>query len=405
MIWPAWTRAEEKANRVALEEARKEADPIADAVIEDIFRSGRVEAVNALLDTLVRSDDPPSLSLPPAAQQYFIDTAALPVWARPELVVAGEGIFMRHGLLALASLLCASLPECYAMRNGVQVLSLSRQLVEHTERRVYETAQMIIDVLSRGGLEPNGRGLRSAQKVRLLHASMRYLLEVDPDGVSDDLRQARTLGGALMRKPWNPKWGRPICQEDMAFTLQTFSTVILRSWKKLGVVLTRYEEEAYYHCWRVLGHLIGVRESLNPQTIEGGYALYEDIRAHQQGETPEGNAMTSALAKAVAETIRMQWAGGEEAVAVLMRHLLGDATARMVGVGEVSTVQVMTMEAIASGLHLALTVHGGIGSEFIAVHRVTEWFGQKLLERIARIDRGAGRLFHLPESLRAAWAR
>ncbi len=397
MIWPTWTRAQ-------LEAARTEADPVADAVIEDIFRRGHVEAVNALLDTLVRSDDPPSISLPPAAQQYFIESAALPAWANPDVVVAGEGIFMRYGLLALASLLCASLPECYAMRNGVQVLSLSRQLAEHTERRIYETAQMVIDVLSRGGLKPDGRGLRSAQKVRLLHASMRYLLEVDPAGVSDALRNARTLGGALVRKPWKTAWGRPICQEDMAFTLQTFSTVILRSWRKLGVVLDRHEEEAYYHCWRVLGHLIGVRESLNPPTIEGGYALFEAIRAHQQGETVEGVLMTRALAHAVADTSGLPWVG-EPAVAVLMRYLLGDATATIVGVPEVSTLEELAMEAVASGLRVASTVQEGIGDEFAVVHRVTEWLGQRLMMRIARIDRGAGRLFHLPESLRAVWLR
>ncbi len=397
MTWPTWTRAE-------LEAARVMADPVADDVVAEIFRSGNVEAVNSLLDTLVRSDDPPSTSLPLAAQKYFFDTAVLPPWADPDVVVKGEGIFMRYGLLALASLLCASLPECYAMRNGVQVLSLSRQLAEHTERRIYETAQMVIDVMSPGGLQPDGRGMRSAQKVRLLHASMRYLLEVDPQGVSDTLRNARSLGGALVRKPWKSVWGRPICQEDMAVTLQTFSTVILRSWRKLGVVLDRHEEESYYHCWRVLGHLIGVRESLNPPTIEGGYALYEAIRAHQQGETVEGVQMTRALAHAVAETTGLPWVG-EPAVAVLMRYLLGNATAGIVGVPEVSTMEELAMEAVASGLHAASTVQEGIGDEFAVVHRVTEWFGQKLLERIARIDRGAGRLFHLPDSLRRVWMR
>lgn len=392
-----WTRAQ-------LDAFRFEADPEADEVVTDIYRKGDVEAVNDLLDTLVRSDDPPSLFLPPTARRYFVETAVLPPWAEPDKVIAGERIFMRHGLMALASLLCASLPECYALRNGVQVLSLSRQLVEHTERRIYETAQMVIDVMSRGGLSPDGRGMRSAQKVRLMHASMRYLLEVDPEGVSDALRGSRTLGGAMVRKPWNPRWGRPINQEDMAFTLQTFSTVILRSWRKLGVVLTRPEQEAYYHCWRVLGHLIGVCEELNPPTIEGGRALYEAIRGQQEGESPEGVVMTRALTVAVAQTLRLPWVG-EPAVAVLMRHLLGDATARMVGVPEVSTLEVLSMEAVVSGLHAASTVRSGIGGEFAAVHRLTEWFGQFLLARIARVDRGAGKLFHLPESLRAAWAR
>ena len=54
----------------------------------------------------------------------------------------------------------------------------------------------------------------------------------------------------------------------------------------------------------------------------------------------------------------------------------------------------------------ASTVGEGIGDEVPLVHRISAWFGQRFVERIARRDRGGERsLFHLPADLREAWER
>lgn len=389
----------------ALDALRLVCDPEADAVIGETYRHGSVTAVNDLLNAMVRNDQPAPAQLPPAARAYFQETAALPDWADPALIAGGERVFMRNGVLALAGLLCASLPECYAMRNGVHVLALTQQLSQHTVRRVYETAQMVLDVTSVGGLAPNGRGVRSAQKVRLMHAAMRYLLEVDPEGVDPDEREAPTLAATFARQVWDPAWGRPINQEDMAFTLQSFSTVVLRSWEQLGVALDPNEREAYYHCWRVVGHLMGVRADLNPPTPAGGVALFNAVRAHQQGATQDARVLTKALADAVAETIGIPWVS-DDAVTLLMRHLLGDATASMVGVPAASTVGELAVDGLAAILRVVTTVTGEFDEDFPLVGRIGARFGQRLLERLARLDRGgAGRLFHLPDSLREAQTR
>ena len=46
----------------------------------------------------------------------------------------------------------------------VKFLSKSRRLSEDTERRIAETAQFILEVSQKGGLEPDGGGLRMIQK-------------------------------------------------------------------------------------------------------------------------------------------------------------------------------------------------------------------------------------------------
>ena len=394
---PKYTRSKKE-----LESWRAVGDPLADAVIREIYDDERsVTAVNNLLNLMVRHDVAPPDELPPAARRYFQASAELPPWIDEAAITKGEEVFMRYGLLSLASLLCASLPACYAMRNGVQVLGITQQLGAHTYRRIFETAQMVIDVMARGGLSAGGRGVRSSQKVRLMHAAMRYLLTVDPGAVDGALRDERSLAGAMVSKVWNPSWGTPINQEDMAFTLQTFSTVMLTAWDRLGVLLDPAEREAYYHCWRVVGHLLGIDESLNPPTAEAGQGLFEAIRAHQAGSTAQGRTLTRALAQTVAQTLDVPFSG--EAVTLLTRHLAGDATADLLGVPESSTIGSLALNALTITVRATSALQEGVGDEIPVVHRISAWVGQRVVERIARIDRGGARLFHLPTELREEW--
>src|SRR6187549_451702 len=125
-------------------------------------------------------------------------------------------------------LCCYSLPSSYAARKGVQVLHRTAYLAKRPNRRLFETAQFIVDVLSPGGLGPLGHGQRTAQKVRLMHAAIRHLILHDPNTrwPADDL-------------------GVPINQEDLLGTLMTFTWLILDGLSRLGVRLTPQEQQAY----------------------------------------------------------------------------------------------------------------------------------------------------------------
>ncbi|MBK8044673.1 MAG: DUF2236 domain-containing protein [Haliscomenobacter sp.] len=81
-----------------------------------------------------------------------------------------------------------------------------------------ETAQFVIDVLSPGGLSPAGKGVRSAQKVRLIHASIRHFLK---------------------QRGWDTEdLGEPLNQEDKAGTLMAFSALLLDGFKMMQIGLT-----------------------------------------------------------------------------------------------------------------------------------------------------------------------
>ncbi|MFJ7909518.1 hypothetical protein [Kitasatospora sp. NPDC096204] len=71
-------------------------------------------------------------------------------------------------------LLRGSLPLCCTCGNGAEVLARSQRLTSGVYRRLAETSQFVVDVLDEDGLGPTGHGLRSARKIRLLHATMRH---------------------------------------------------------------------------------------------------------------------------------------------------------------------------------------------------------------------------------------
>ena len=89
-------------------------------------------------------------------------------------------MFLRYGLTSFGILACASLPECYVLRDVAAVLGTTQRLDAHARRRIFETAMMVLAVMAEGGLAPGGGGIRVVQKVRLMHAAVRYLILSPP---------------------------------------------------------------------------------------------------------------------------------------------------------------------------------------------------------------------------------
>src|SRR5436305_14119228 len=121
-----------------------------------------------------------------------------------------------------------SLPFDYLGKKRVQVLAHTTRLMSNPNRRITQVAQFMVDVLQPGGLTTGqGRGRRSIQKVRLMHAAVRRLAQMSPE--------------------WNTAWDLPINQEDLAGTLMSFSWVVMDGLEKLGVSLSKTDREAYLH--------------------------------------------------------------------------------------------------------------------------------------------------------------
>lgn len=362
-------------NTAYLQSMRQVADPVADEVVAQVYAGGGLDAVNALFATIVRNDDPVPPGVPPAAHAYFESTAALPTWADQAKIAAGQKLFTRLGWSCVAALFCCSLPCSYCAASGSKVLVQTGGMEQHTMRRVFETAQFVIDVMNEGGLAPGGRGIRSAQKVRLLHAAIRHL--------------------TLQKGGWDAAAdGVPINQEDEVGTLMTFSYVILFSWGRFGIDVTPEERDAWMHTWNVIGHLLGVREELLPRDEGDGEQLSCAIRASQWRPSPQGRKLMQALDAAIDSVLPP---GFEGFAPTMIRFLAGDLCADTLGLPPAD----WTLRVIGAIDDLAKVADDDLHGRFGAVlHAVAHAMMKGLL---VVVREGKQTRFRIPPALIHAW--
>jgi hypothetical protein len=279
-------------------------------LVDELARSGEIRSVSRVLRHLVDNDQPVPSELPESIAGWLEDTRAVPAWADRERLERGCRLVVEHGPQACLALSTASLVFCYAGYPGVKVLTFSHRLDQDAYRRVGETAQFLLAVTAPGSLDAGGRGIRKIQKVRLLHASIRHLIErsgrwhVEADGV-------------------------PICQEDLAGTLISFSWIVVDSLRKLGIRISDSDAEDYHYRWRVVGEMLGIDPAAIPPDLGAAAELAEAIGRRNHRRSEEGLAMTRALFEMHANSIP---AGFEGAAPALTRYLLGDPICETVGV-------------------------------------------------------------------------
>ena len=367
---------EQETSRL-LDGMRSECDLLADSVIHDLFAQGLVGSANALMKQLVAHESMALEQMPAPLRDYFTLSGRLPEWADPVLLAEGQAMFNRCGPLAVVALVCASLPTCYAGAQGVQVLHMTARMETDIQRRVVETAQLVVDVMGPGGLSDGGWAIRDSQKVRLMHAAVRHLVH----------RSGR----------WNLDWGQPVNQEDMAGTLFTFSVVTLRSLALLGYHPTPREAQAYYHTWRVVGFLMGVDGRLLPERVEEGERLADLIFSRVFAPSEEGRAMTRVLIERLDHLLPGHLFQGVSAA--LIRYLVGDSTADLLAVPHVEGAPALLESLRTLGRMMEEGSEGGGMAS-----RMCELFGRKLLEGIVWVGRGRERPpFRIPDALRESW--
>jgi hypothetical protein len=377
-----WTDAELDAMRMI-------GDPLADDLVSEIFATGEVHAVRRLLRGLVDDDHPlvGNGSLPPElmahVERYFaLSDAALPEFD-PARIVAGQQVFELHGAEVLMVLCCYSLPASYTAKKGVHVLGQTGRLESHPKRRLLETTQMVVDVMTPGGLvvgenaRNHGKGIRSAQKVRLMHAAIRRLI-LDAHG-----------------QEWIDKYQIPINQEDLAGTLMTFSRVVLDGLARLGAPTTVLQRESYLYAWRAIGRVMGVREELIPADLDEARTLTDTIRRRQSAKSDVGDAMTAALLAVMEDSLPRVLHGFPP---TLLRFFLEDDVKYLtMPPANWTRVLVVIMHAMTRAVDL-----------LVGASRVSRWlyraFNKRLIEGFLEVERGPKRPnFAIPDHLARQW--
>ena len=239
-------------------------------------------------------------------------------------------VFRQHGPKILLILLCKSLPTCYTCWRGAKVLYQTGRLKVHDgsldafSRRLMETAQFVVDMLTKDNFEQDGTAIVATQKVRLMHAVIRYFAQ---------------------QHNWDKEtYGIPINQEDLVGTLLSFGVVIIDGLEQLGIMLTPEEREAYLHLWHVVGAMMGIDADLLSEDEAECRDLMNAILTQQSGPSKEGAELTDACVDLMSE--RLIVGPLQRLSPYFVRFFVGDHYADMLNVAAADADNSFVMEAV-----------------------------------------------------------
>ena len=294
-----------------LDRMRQQMDPLADEAVAAMYQHPSGGHFRETIAALTTNDYTIPAGLPEPVVCYLEQSRTLPDWADERRLRRGHDFFVRHTPDLLLMLGLLSLPYDYAAANGAQVLYLSERLRDNPGKRLAETGQYVLDVGSKDAFAPKGRAICSAQKVRLIHAAIRYHI------LHDD------------RKRWNAEWGQPVNQEDMAGTNLSLSLLPVRGMRNLDIQVAQEDTMAYVHLWNVASYLMGVDERLLPDTGKEAFWLTKMITERQHRPSEAGQVLTQSLLNYLRENAPGQVS---QLAPGYMRLVLGDETADILAI-------------------------------------------------------------------------
>ncbi len=292
-IW--WDRYSHKN----LQKWRQECDPLADACTALIKRHRPSDMLEEV-EQRAKSEGGPF--------QAFLDHCkTVPGWVDFGELERGRRVFLRYAPLQGLVLLCSCLVEGYSFNKPAQVLVATGRLQKDVTKRIYETGQLLHNMVGEGGIEPGSIGHRTLMEVRLVHSAVRQFL----------WRSGK----------WDvEKYDQPINQEDMAGTVLEFDFMVARGIEKLGVPLSDEEKRAMHYYWRYAGYLLGVDEALLTSTIEEQYILALQLMSHLYSPTPDSEKLAKALLRDMAD--KPPFMLSEDLLLAFSEYLLGPIVAK-----------------------------------------------------------------------------
>jgi len=379
------TRAEVWSD-ATLEGFRSAGDPLADELAGELHARGGWSALDATFASVTRNSTHVRDDAPADVRAYLIESARMPRWADAAVLEHAQALFARLGPWIMLALHCASLPYSYGAAKGVKVIYLTGKLQRERWKRLLTTAQFVVDVLSPGGFTPGGFAIRSAQKVRLVHAAVRMRLRHDPR--------------------WDHAWGTPINQEDLAGTVLCFSHVVLEALHAMGVSVTPDDADAYVHAWDVVGALLGLDPDLRAGTAEGAGRLARRIERRQLRPTVEGHDLVRSLVDYLERLIGMPGVPGVPAS--LIHRLLGERVARDLGIDppwqDGSIRGAVASELVGRSMRVGARLTQRAFERSPLVARAPEVLGRRLLASLCRPAHGADRApLRVDDGLRRGW--
>ena len=226
-----------------------DADPLAEAFVEEVYVKRGMEAGRAMLDQALRGGARSVPDAPASLIALFADIERDPDWVDPELVEIGARAFRRYGTDIFRFAGAITL-EGYSENSVAKPLVLTGAYAgDSTKNRFLETVAFWIGVSEPGGLVEGAPGRIAALRVRIMHVFVRKRLASHPE--------------------WDESaWGVPISQGDATLTLMGGSFGPGYAMRLMGYRPSKREIRAMMHFWRYVGHLMGVRPRWYPANLE-----------------------------------------------------------------------------------------------------------------------------------------
>ncbi len=381
-------------------------DPMADALITRIFETHSLRAVSHILQTCAGYGDITRLTvntcdlptpLLSELHAYFEDARAarLPAWADQARLDDAAAVFQEHQFTTYVVMAGASLPECYISRDIASILGVTHRLEDDAHRRIVETLQFLILVMSPGSLTgPERSGVLGIHKIRLMHAAIRHLIRA-----RQGAEQAEP-GHHLAQRLAGGRYGdtSPINQCVMALTLQTFSYVIVRGLTQLGVELSQEQQDDYVHTWSVVGHLLGVDDDLLPRDVEQAGALFALLKDRQRAQTAHGEQLEQALLRFTESLLPWYLRSIPRQITF---DLMGAEDCELLGMGKAGKITRLWNVLPLQLAHLLNRQHRIPIAGQARLPHACEYVARHLLVRLAALSASdQGRAFELPDHLR-----
>jgi hypothetical protein len=300
------------------------ADPLADAVVEEIHERGRgvrADLARGIADGLCSLADPsPAVaalltqaeSLPDYVDDALLEEGPLPQYTMPNAV---------HAI----SLSAGALVRVYESPSIATVLAITGRLVDGAGRRLEETGKWVRTATLPGAMRRGAEGYVATLQVRMLHAHMRRL--------------ARSRGYD------EPAYGAPINQVDLARTWMDFTITSYRAEAVMGFDLNAAEQDSLYRYWWYIAHVLGVDARLVEGIANNVQAQRVDdlLQAVTGPPAPESSALAHATLTAVAGTLHEIVSVPEgmalRAMYALARLFHGNTTADELGLPRVAAAE------------------------------------------------------------------
>ena len=288
---------------IDLNALREVMDQPADDAVLSLYESSSMASLRTMLEDMAKNDSVVPEDLPDQMSSFMKSELSFEFSEEDiKMFNRSNEIWREYGMKFCFVLFFRSLPYTYMAEKPANVLRITKLLITQPERRIIETAQFVFDVMDKNWWEPDKRGLLTAIKVRLMHSAMRHVILADTDN------------------PWNNSWGKPISQEDIVATNQTFSLEFFKGLALIGEELPKADQEAWFYTWKRIGQIMGVQDELVCADVEEAWSLQNAVYNHLfHDECHSGILLSEALVKTMSKFMM-----STRLVLHMMRRMLSD---------------------------------------------------------------------------------